>query len=130
MCDELESTNDPACLRYMLSNNSSNNSIYLECLLSTRVCVCASAQNAKSRLPSLVSKLSMFSHELCWFTHEKTSPSMHQDTIDNPSYIASSLPVFCAASSASARLVQAAQLRFKTTSCQQRQNAYGSFQNL
>ena len=44
MWDELESTNDPACLRYMLSNNSSNNSIYLECLLSIRVCVCERAE--------------------------------------------------------------------------------------
>ena len=93
--DELESTNDTACLRYMLNSNSKNNTIYLECLLSTRVCLCA--RNAKSCLPSLASK---YSHEPCWFTHEKTSPGMHQDPIDNPSHIASSLSVFGAALSA------------------------------
>ena len=59
------------------------------------VCVCA--RNEKSCLPSLVSK---FSHEPCWVAHEKTSPGMHQDTIDNPSHITSSLSVFCAALSA------------------------------
>ena len=35
--DELESTNDWACLRCMLNNNSNNNTIYLECMLSTRM---------------------------------------------------------------------------------------------
>ena len=59
--DELESTNDLACLRYMLNNNS-NNSIYLESLLITRVCVCVRRMRS-------------------------TSTGMHQDTIDNPSHI-------------------------------------------
>ena len=38
-CDELESKSDLACFRYMLNNNSNNNTVYLECVLSTRVCV-------------------------------------------------------------------------------------------
>ena len=46
--DERKSTNDSACLRYMLNNNSNNNTMYVECLLSTfdRVCVCV-CTNAK-----------------------------------------------------------------------------------
>ena len=87
--DELESTNDLACSGYMLNNNSNNNAIHLECLLSTHVwvwvgvgvcvcvCVCVCARNPMSCLPSLASKLS---HEPCWLTHEKTSQGMHQGT--------------------------------------------------
>ena len=85
-------------------NNSNNNTIYLEFLLSTSVCVCVHGM-------------------------QSTSPGKHQDTMDNPSLIKSSLSLFWAASSAPAQLVQATvQVRFKMTSCQQKQRAYGSFQ--
>ena len=54
MYDELESTNYLACLRYMLMFNSNNNTIYLECLLSTCVCVCVQVmQSQVSRLSFL-----------------------------------------------------------------------------
>ena len=90
--NETESPDEGACLRYMFStsnsnnnnndndndnqhdnNNNNNNS-------STHVC--DFVRNAKSRLPLLVSK---FSQQPFCFTHEKTSPGTHQQTIDNPS---------------------------------------------
>ena len=85
--DALESRHDLACLRYMLNNNSNsnsnsnsnNNTIYLECLLSTRVCVCVHGMKS-------------------------TSPGMHQDTIDNPSHRTRQAQVFCASSSEKGRL--------------------------
>ena len=64
--DELESTNDLACSGYMLLNNSNNNAIHLERLLSTHVCTCVHGIQYHV-CPLLLSK---FSHEPCWFTHE------------------------------------------------------------
>ena len=39
MYDELESTNDTACLRYMLNNNSNNNTICVAGVSQVHVCV-------------------------------------------------------------------------------------------
>ena len=59
MYDELESTNDTACLRYMLNNNSNNNTICGAGVSVKYTCVCKECKV----MSALVSK---FSHEPCW----------------------------------------------------------------
>ena len=94
--------------------SSNNNTIYLKCLLITRMCVCA---ECKSCLPCLVSK---FSHKpCCRFTHKKTSPRIHQDTI------AIKLPVrvLCCFVSHPPSLLTSRKFASKSFFCQQKQSA-------
>ena len=92
MYDELESTNDTTCLRNMLNNNSNNDTIYLECVLGTHICVCVHGMQSHICLLSFLSFCR--NHLVHTFRACLKTPST------NLSHITSSLSVFCAAWSA------------------------------
>ena len=94
----------------MLIHNSSNNKIYLECLLSTRVCVCVCGMQSHVcpvSLPSFRTK-----HVGLHVRRPPQAPDMHQYTMDNASQIVSSLrAVRCLSAPRTARLSHASSLQ-------------------